>query len=152
MKNLAKTILCAISLFLCVPAAAETLEYSGRVYAERVAQLLPLGSGTGILTMHAVGLVAMSGDPPSIFSLICSGLGIQNPEDVTTTEVYCNLAEDAANSFDLHGNFKDGAGEVKVIGGNGRFAGATGSGKFKRNEPGSDQEGTGVLQVTIKTK
>jgi hypothetical protein len=141
---------CAILLLATQGAMAESIEYTGRVYADRAANLLPLGNGNGAMTVQASGVVAMSGNPPSLFALGCAGLGLVDKEGDATMDVYCSLTEDGANAFDLKGKVHKGEGKFDVIGGSGRFAGATGTATYKRL--GDASSGTGVLEVKLKTR
>lgn len=141
---------CVFLLVAAQGAAAETIELTGRVYADRAANLLPLGNGDGAMTVQASGVVAMSGNPPSLFALGCAGLGLVDKEGEATMDVYCSLTEDGENAFDLKGRVHKGEGTFDVIGGSGRFAGATGKATYKRL--GDASSGTGVLEVKLKTR
>jgi hypothetical protein len=145
----------AVSLFAQPFAAAETKELVGRVYADRSANLLPLGGGNGAMTVEATGIVAMSGNPPTVFTLACAGLGLVDKDGKATTEAYCRLDETAADSIDLKGKVSAGKGTFEVIGGSGKYAGATGSGKYQRAD-GADESagesGTGVLELKVTTR
>ena len=144
-------LLACVLLVAAQGAAAETIEYTGRVYADRSANLLPLGSGNGAMTVEAAGVVAMSGNPPSLFKLGCAGLGLVDEEGDATMDVYCTLYEDITDAFDLKGKVSKGEGSFEVIGGSGRYAGATGTARYKRHDDASD-DGTGVLEVKLQTK
>ena len=141
---------CAFLFVAAQGAAAESIEYTGRVYAERSANLLPLGNGTGAMTVEVAGMAAMSGNPPSIFKLGCAGLGLVDTEGEATMDVYCTLYETDTDAFDLKGQLKKGEGSFNVIGGSGRFAGATGTAKYQRLE--TSGEGTGTIEVKLRTK
>jgi hypothetical protein len=143
---------CALLLLTAQAAVAESIEYTGRIYADRSANLLPLGNGNGAMTVEAAGIAAMSmsGSAPSVFKLGCAGLGLVDTEGEATMDVYCTFTESDTDAFDLKGKVHKGEGSFDVIGGSGRFAGATGTAKYKRNEAGED--GTGVIEVKIRTK
>ena len=113
--------------------AAQTTKYTGTVYAAPVKNLMPLGNGDGVLIMQSAGVVAMSGDPPTMHILTCSGMGLEKADETTITDFYCNLQENTADSFDIKGTIGgDGAGGFTVIGGSGKWAGASGKGEFAR--------------------
>lgn len=144
-------------LFLAAQTAttAETIEYVGRVYADRSANLLPMGSGDGAMTVEVVGIVAMSGNPPSVFTLGCAGLGLVDKDGKSTTEAYCRLDETGSDSIDLKGKVREGKGTFDVIGGSGKYAGATGSAKYHRvagTTEETPESGTGVLELKVTTK
>jgi hypothetical protein len=138
-------------------SAGETLNYTGRIYADRAASLMPLGNGNGAMVIEAAGIVAMSaaGGAPSAFGLSCVGLGIVDTEGKADSEVYCTLKESDTDSFDLKGRVKEGDGSFEVIGGSGRFAGATGKAKYTRLDKAGEENtggGTGLLEAQVKIK
>lgn len=131
--------------------AGETLEYSGRIVAQRTSTLLPMGNGTGVMNIQVSGTAAMSGDPPSMFLVQCAGLGLVDTEGKASSDVYCTFAETDTDAFDIKGEVVEGEGNLEVIGGSGRFAGATGSGKFQRTSTAGDDR-TGLIKVKINTR
>ena len=136
----------------CAAATAgETQEYTGRVYADRTSSLLPLGNGTGVMNLQVSGTAAMSGNPPSMFLVQCAGLGLVDAEGKASSDVYCTFDENDTDAFDVKGKVVEGEGNLEVIGGSGRFAGATGSGKFQRTSTAGD-DSAGIIQVKIRTK
>ena len=129
--------------------AEQTSKYTGTVYATPVKSLMPLGNGDGVLIMQSSGIVAMSGDPPTIHALSCSGMGLEKPDETTTTDFYCSLKETPEDSFDVKGTLDGvGSGTFDVIGGSGKWAGATGKGEFVRMVE-SEKNNKSVLQVEI---
>ena len=113
--------------------AGQTSKYTGTVYSSPVKNLMPLGNGNGVLIMQSSGIVAMSGEPPTLHALSCSGMGLEKPDETTTTDFYCNLRENPEDSFDIKGTVGgEGAGSFDVIGGSGKWASATGKGEFVR--------------------
>jgi len=131
-----------------VMAAQEKLE--GRVYAASVRTLMPLGSGDAVISLNAQGIVAMSGDTPLLFGMNCIGMGLQDSNDKITNNVYCTFKRNDADTFDIKGTVIDGKGDLNVIGGSGRYAGATGKGNFKRLA--DDEEGMGLIEFNIRTR
>ncbi|OGT82524.1 MAG: hypothetical protein A3H91_03560 [Gammaproteobacteria bacterium RIFCSPLOWO2_02_FULL_61_13] len=141
-----------IGIVGCMAATAgETQEYTGRVYADRTSTLLPLGNGTGVMSIQVSGISTMSGNPPSVFLMRCAGLGLVDAEGKAASDVYCTFDESDNDTFDVKGKLVEGEGMLEVIGGSGRFAGATGSGKFQRTSTDGDKS-AGIIQVKVKTK
>ena len=129
--------------------AEQTTKYTGTVYATPVKQLMPLGNGDGVLLTQSSGIVAMSGEPPTIHALTCAGMGLEKPDETTATSFYCNVRESAEDSFDIKGTAGDEAGgKFDVIGGSGKWAGATGKGKFVRTIQ-SKEGNKNVFEVEI---
>lgn len=134
--------------------AGQTYKYAGTVYATPVKHLMPLGNGDGVLIMQSSGIVAISSDPPTIHALFCSGMGLEKPDETTSMEFFCNIKENSKDSFDIRGkesDEKDGelnTGAFDVIGGSGKWAGATGKGTFIRVIQ-SEEGNKNVFEVEI---
>jgi len=124
---------------LCISTSAfagETTKYTGTVYASPVKHLMPLGNGDAVLAIELAGIIALSDNPPTLGTLVCTGMGLQKADSSTSTDFYCNIKQNDEDSFDFKGNAAEADGKSKgsfdVIGGSGKWAGATGKGKFKR--------------------
>lgn len=133
---LQKIIIIFFSCVFSISVSAETIKYTGTVSGHPVKHLMPLGNGDAVLTMQSIGVIALSGTPPTINTMKCSGLGYQTVDDKTTTDFYCNIAENDEDSFDIKGTASEvnneADGSFKVIGGSGKWKDATGKGKFIR--------------------
>jgi hypothetical protein len=129
--------------------AGQTTRYTGTVYATPVKNLMPLGNGDGVVIMQSSGIVAMSGEPPTIHALSCAGMGLQKHDESITSQFYCNLKESTEDSFDIKGHAGDETGgEFDVIGGSGKWTGAKGKGKFVRIIE-SEEGNKNVFEVEI---
>jgi len=129
--------------------AGQTTEYTGTVYSTPVKSLMPLGNGDGVLVMQTSGTVAMSGNPPTMHTITCTGMGLEKPDEITTMDFYCNLRENPEDSFDIKGTAgSEGAGSFDVIGGSGKWAGATGKGEFVRVKE-TEQNNSSVFQLQL---
>ena len=129
--------------------AGPTSKYTGTVYSTPVQNLMPLGNGDGVLIMQSSGIVVMSGEPPTMHELSCSGMGLEKPDENVTTDFYCNIKENSEDSFDIKGTVGgEGAGGFDVIGGSGKWSGATGRGEFVRVEEAEKSNKT-VFQVEL---
>jgi len=142
---------------LCISTSAiagQTTKYIGTVYATPVKHLMPLGNGDAVLIIEVAGIVALSDDPPTLSALTCSGMGIETPDENTSTDFYCNIKANGEDSFDLKGKATETAdgqsqGSFDVVGGSGKWANATGKGKFNRLLK-TDAGTKTVLEVEIK--
>jgi len=143
---------------LCISTSAfagETTKYTGTVYATPVKHLMPLGNGDAVLVVELAGIVALSDNPPTLGTLVCTGMGLQKADNTTSTNFYCNIKQNDADSFDFKGNASEADGKSKgsfdVVGGSGKWAGATGKGKFKRVSK-SDAGTKTVIEIEITAK
>ena len=149
------TILSVLIFTHSTVVVAENIKYTGTVYAISVQSLMPLGNGDGVVISEVSGVSAMSGNPPSLFGFNCAGMGIEDAEGKAEIDIYCTFKENDDDSFDLKGTIKQGKGKLKVIGGSGKYADATGKGTFKRTDggkPGTTGAAKGIIEVSIRTK
>ena len=142
-------------VFVAYPlSAAETIKYTGTVFGSPVKHLMPLGNGDAILMIESSGILALSGNPPTLNTVTCSGMGYQTAENKTTTDFYCNIKENDTDSLDLKGRAvekgNESDGSFNVIGGSGKWKGATGKGKFIRLEKSADTNKT-FLEMEVTT-
>ena len=144
-----KLISMVMVLMIANTAMAATETLTGRVYATATHTLMPMGSGNAAISEEIVGIVAIGGDSPLIYNLTCIGLGIQDTENKFINNVYCTFKRNDNDSFDIEGKVIDGKGNLKVIGGSGKYAGATGKGSYVRSADGG--EGLGLVKFKIKT-
>ena len=62
----------------------------------------------------------------------CAGLGYLSPESAYEVHVFCTFTETGNDSFDIKGEGGVKGGSVEIIGGSGKWIGATGTGTFTR--------------------
>jgi hypothetical protein len=143
---------------LCISTSAfagETTRYTGTVYASPVKHLMPLGNGDAVLVIELAGIVALSDNPPTLGTLVCTGMGLQKVDNTTSTDFYCNIKQNDTDSFDFKGSSAEADGKskgsFKIVGGSGKWAGATGKGKFKRVAE-SDVGAKSVVEIEITAK
>jgi len=150
-----KVFLFALLFITTSTFAGQTTKYIGTVYATPVKHLMPLGNGDAVLIIEIAGIVALSDNPPTLSALTCSGMGLEKADSSTSTDFYCNIKASDEDSFDLKGKATETAdgqsqGSFDVVGGSGKWANATGKGKFNRilkTETGTKT----VLEVEITT-
>ena len=119
-----------MSIFLTSPVTAETMKYTGTIHASTVKSLMPLANGDGVLLVEASGIAALSGSPPSVLAVKCSGMGIVDAESKAKTDFYCSFIESEKDGFDIKGIIEEETGAFDVIGGSGKWTKAKGKGKF----------------------
>jgi len=153
-KLLLKTAIILLAYVSSSLFAAETTKYTGTVFATPVKQLMPLGNGDAVLMIESSGIIALSGNPPTINKITCSGMGYQTVDNKATTDFYCNIKENDENSFDLKGKATEvdskTGGSFDVIGGSGKWKGAKGKGKFIRVEK-TDTTNKTFIEIEITT-
>lgn len=122
----------ASALVCGVAAAGETVTYkgAGTFVATRVA--LPLASGGAAIHLSNDVVATIEPSPIGFMRGDCAGLGYLSANGEYSVEAYCTFAESAADAFDIKAMVKpEAGGVVEVIGGIGKWAGATGSGTLK---------------------
>jgi len=143
MKIINISLILLLTLSFINSVTAETTKYTGTIHANSVKNLMPLANGDGVLLLEASGVAALSGSPPSVLAVKCSGMGIVDSESKAKTDFYCSFIESNEDGFDIKGVVKEDAGTFDVIGGSGKWAKAKGKGKFVqviRTSEGSKNE------------
>jgi hypothetical protein len=129
--NIIKTsLILLISILLTTPVTAATTKYTGSIHASSNKSLMPLSNGDGVLLVEAAGIGTLSGNPPSLLAVKCSGMGIVDKESKAKTDFYCSFNESETDGFDIKGTIDGNTGTFKVIGGSGKWDKAKGKGKF----------------------
>jgi hypothetical protein len=151
-RNVFTAWLSGSALLLCAGVNAETVNYTGTIHTLPTRLVMPLANGSSVVNASAHGYAAMyaNSEAPILMEVTCTGMGLLEPdaEMVTDLEVYCRMDDDD-DGFDLHGiDGPDGL-EATIIGGSGRWAGATGSGSFRRTEV-SETSSEATFNLEIK--
>ncbi len=135
-------------------AQAETVEISGSLRATVGKTLMPLGNGGSVVTASSHGVAAISTSPPTLMDSKCVGMGYLPPEGEPATDFstafYCTFSANAEDTLDLKGNDGPAGGTATVIGGSGKWKGATGSGTFTR-ESSTDTTSSSSFQLKLTT-
>lgn len=127
-----------LALLLCLTgvlppgAHAETVELSGSLRMTVGKTLMPLGNGASVITASSHGIAAISTAPPTLLDAKCVGMGYLPAEGEHSTEFYCSFSANDDDRLDLKGTDGPEGGTATVIGGSGRWRGASGGGAFKR--------------------
>jgi len=126
----AAAILAAAALCATGSAAAETMTVSGKGTYFVNRELLPLANGGAAIHITATTVVSAEPSETGIMFGECAGLAYLAADASYISRLYCNFSENGKDTFAIQGDMRPDGGEVKVIGGGGRFEGATGSGKL----------------------
>ena len=132
MTMTTKAILAGAALVLASSSVwAGTVTYKGTGHAVTTYVVLPLGHGGG--AVHLTNSSVATIEPSEVGFMFgeCAGLGYSAKEsEEISGEGYCTFQENASDSFDIKAKFGGKGGDVQVIGGSGKWAGATGTGTF----------------------
>ena len=143
-------------LLLCVLGAvvpcaqAETVELSGSLRMTVGKTLMPLGNGGSVITASSHGVAAISTTPPTLLDAKCVGMGYLPAEGDQATEFYCTFSANDEDRLDLKGTDGAAGGTATVIGGSGRWQGASGGGAFKREEH-TDTTSSSTFELKLVT-
>ena len=139
MKHSSKLIMviAALALGSGSAAMAGTTNYKGKGHAVTTYVILPLGNGGAAVQLSNSSMATIEPSESGFMMGECAGLGYLGPEGgAIGGSAFCTFEENAKDSFDVRANFETqgakGGGKVEVIGGSGKWEGATGTGTFKR--------------------
>ncbi len=122
----------AALLFGPAPAGAgQTVTYKGTGSFTAHRELMPLANGGA--AVHVTNAIVATIEPskPGFIDGDCAGLGYLAVDGKYSVDTYCTFAETGEDAFDIRAKVDENGGSVEVIGGSGKWSGATGSGKLK---------------------
>ena len=123
---LSAAVLCAAG---AVSAATTTVNGQGTYFVSR--DLLPLANGGAAVHIKATTVVSAQPSDSGLMFGECAGLAHLAEGESYRSRLYCNFTENGSDGFTIQADNGLEGGEVTVIGGSGRFEGATGSGSLK---------------------
>ena len=153
MLHIFKTVTAAVvvaGLTAGPTMAGETVSYKGSGTYTAQKLTLTLGNGDIVFAGWNEGVATISTDPPMLLFSKCMGLGRVTENDDFSNDVYCTFRANDADTFDIKGHSDSNGGEGEVIGGSGRWAGATGAVRMKR-ESQTENSGTYTFEIEITT-
>jgi hypothetical protein len=140
----------AVMLLSSVVSAGETVTYKGMGTYEVMRAVLPLANG-GAAVQLSNNIVATINPSESGFIFgDCAGLGYPTVEGSYSGDIYCTFTETGDDSFDIKGVVRNTSGSVEIIGGSGKWTGATGKGSIKRKYSAGTQ-GSYEYEFSITT-
>jgi len=140
----------AVMLASSMVSAGETVIYKGTGTYQVMRAVLPLANG-GAAIQHSNNIVASIEPSESGFIFgDCAGLGYLTVEGSYSGDIYCTFTETGDDSFDIKGTGEGGSGTVVVIGGSGKWMGATGTGRIERKYA-AENRGTYEYEFSITT-
>jgi len=139
--NFHKTIIFA-SLALCSVGsvfAGQTVVYKGTGSYVATKALMPLGSGGAAVHMSNKIIATIEPSEVGFMHGTCAGMGHISDVGDDSMQAYCTFEEKRGDIFDIKATGVKGKGSVDVIGGSGKWKGATGTGTFKRKYSEGDR-------------
>lgn len=122
----------AVVLMSSAVSAGETVTYKGMGTYEVMRAVLPLANGGAAVQLsHNIVATITPSEPGFIFG-DCAGLGYLTVEGRYSGALYCTFTETGDDGFDIKAVMRDNSGSVEIIGGSGKWTGATGKGSIKR--------------------
>jgi hypothetical protein len=112
--------------------AAETVTFTGVASFVSTSSTLPLANGGAALHLSNEIVATVEESESGILYGDCAGLGYLDAEGQYSVRALCTFAQSETDGFAIEALLEPAAeGKVKVIGGSGRWAGATGDGSLK---------------------
>jgi hypothetical protein len=137
-------------LFGGAVSAGESVTYRGTGSYVLTRAILPLANGDAVMHLIHDAIATIEPSESGFIYGDCAGLAHLTVENEYSSQFFCTFTETEGNSFDLRGrDEKDGA-SVEIIGGSGKWTGATGAGIWKRKW-GQNNRGTYEYEIKITT-
>ncbi len=138
------------TLIMAGTVSAGTKTYNGTGNFESQNLTMTLGNGNTVYSAQSQGIATISTDPPTLLNAKCMGLGLITGENAFGAKVYCTFSHNDNDSFDLLADSGPKGGTAKIIGGSGKWDGATGSVQFIRTST-RENGGSFSYEMTITT-
>ncbi len=129
---------------------ADTKTYTGMGNVVRQELTMNLGNGQTVFSARSEGMATISTEPPALLAVKCMGLGLITGEDAFGADVYCTFRQGGQDAFDVMAKSGPAGGTATVIGGSGKWKGATGTANFKRLST-TENGGSFSYKITITT-
>lgn len=140
----------AVLLATTITASAATVTYTGTATIVVSRMSLPLVSGDSAVSATSVGVAAISTTPPTLLEMNCLGFGLHRIDETYAADFYCTLKAGTDDILDLKGIDGTGGGKVTIIGGSGKWRGATGTGTFTR-VTATETDATSTFELEVIT-
>ena len=131
-------------------SAGEPISYRGTGTYVVTRTVLPMANGGAAVQLINDTVATISPSESGFIFGDCAGLAYMSPTGDSSTNMYCTFRELGEDSFDLHARGNGTSGSVEIIGGSGKWAGATGTGTIKKKWA-QDERGTYEYEFMIAT-
>ena len=153
MRRLTKgamLVIAAVMLMSSTFSAGETVTYKGMGTYEVMRAVLPLANGGAAIQLSNNIVATIDPSESGFIFGDCAGLGYLTVEGSYSGVVYCTFTETGNDSFDVKGVVREKSGSVEILGGSGKWTGATGKGSVKRKYSAGTQ-GSYEYEFSITT-
>ncbi len=146
------TILAAAAALLASGgvALAETVTFKGTGTYSVVRALMPLSNGGAALHLSHDTIATVEPSESGFMSGDCAGLGYISPEGEVSIDSICNFNLNSKDGLVIRGEADLVGSTIKVIGGSGKYEGATGSGTMRRRWVEGNR-GSYDYEITVTT-
>ena len=135
MHTSKKALLLAVPMTLVLygsAVAGETITYKGTGTYTAVKNLMPLAGGGAAVHMSFNTVATIRPSESGFMFGSCIGLAYLGADESYAANMLCTFTETGEDGFDIRGLGDGQTGKVEIIGGSGKWAGATGTGTFAR--------------------
>jgi hypothetical protein len=133
-SSVAALIVIVLSALIGVPgdaaAAAAALKGKGTYFVKRT--LMPLADGGAVLHTTASTVASSDSSDGGVLFGECAGLAHIDGDGKAKGRIYCNFTEGGKDVFVVEADIGIEGGDVRIIGGSGKWSGASGTGMLKR--------------------
>ena len=137
--KLAASAFLAAVILMPGSAAAGTVTLTGKGTYFVSRDLMPLGNGGAAVHITNTTVVSVQPSETGVMFGECAGLAYLAPDASYTSHIYCNFTENGKDVFVIEGEMSPDGGAIKVVGGSGKWASATGTGTVTPNGEQDDQ-------------
>ena len=142
-----------LTLLASANLLAETTSYTGTGTYDGTVLQMTLANEQTVTGIRADVIATISTNPPALLFGQCMGMGLipaEGEEAGYGADFYCTFRQSEEDAFDFKGVDQLGGITIEVIGGSGKWAGASGSGTIDRTR---HRIGSGdfAYEVTITT-
>jgi hypothetical protein len=146
-------LLAALAGMQAAGAAETTLHGEGRYTATRTPFTLANGEQVVLMSNYGIASMASPGSEkaPELVQFRCGAMGLLSADDKFNFDVYCSMSPDEKDAIDFKGTGNSDLVNVTVIGGKGRWKGATGSGTITAKKKDSGASDAFSYELKIET-
>ena len=131
-------------------SAGKPVTYRGTGSYVLTRAIMPLANGDAVMHLIHDTIATIEPSESGFIYGDCAGLAHLSVENEYSSQFFCTFTETGGDSFDLRGRDEEDSASVEIIGGSGKWAGATGAGTWKRKW-GQDNRGTYEYEIKITT-